>query len=379
MRNRNSNLDVLRAIAVALVIFSHGPGAPPGTFAPAAAAVGFFRQYGSLGVDLFFVLSGFLVSGLLFREWHACGSARVGRFLIRRGFKIYPAFYVFIFVTALLRLQRGDGFTRTDLLAETLFIQNYGPHLWSHTWSLAVEEHFYLLLAGLVTLLQRRAGGDPFRPIPVVFLATTACVLAARWATFAFVPYSNETHRFPTHLEMDSLFFGVLLSYFHHSSATFRRVARTHVWLLYSSAAVCLIAGQTLTPPVLQYVGGHALTYGGFGALVVAAVYTHPSAGWATAVRPIATIGEYSYSIYLWHTAVYVFGLIIATKVLGHAPTFVQTTVGYTGAAFAFGILMARVVERPALRIREALFPDRARQEQRPRQEKRAEMVTVIS
>src|SRR5690349_9930667 len=105
MTQRNVALDVLRAVAVMMVILSHAPQAPAGTPLAIAAILRFFQQFGSLGVDLFFVLSGFLVSGLLFREVQANGHARVGRFLIRRGFKIYPAFYVFLIITVVLRLR----------------------------------------------------------------------------------------------------------------------------------------------------------------------------------------------------------------------------------------------------------------------------------
>jgi peptidoglycan/LPS O-acetylase OafA/YrhL len=359
MSKRNPHLDILRALAVVMVILSHEPVAPAGTMSVIAAPLAVFHQYGGLGVDLFFVLSGFLVSGLLFREHYATGSTRIGRFLIRRGFKIYPAFYVFIFTTALIRFQRGDTtFTRFDVLGEALFVQNYGPHLWSHTWSLAVEEHFYLLLAGLVLLLQRRSGGDPFRRIPLIFAITTTCVLVARAITFRLVPYSGYTHHFPTHLQLDALFFGVVLSYFYHSTPRFVKAVQEHTGALYFVSAICLVAAQAL-PGALGYVVGHALTYVGFGALVIAAVATPTSTVFARWIRPVAAVGEQSYSIYLWHTAVYVFGLILVTKLLGREPTYYQTVLGYLPLALIFGIVMARVVELPTLRLRDWLFPDR--------------------
>jgi peptidoglycan/LPS O-acetylase OafA/YrhL len=213
MPQRNAHLDLLRAVAVVMVIVGHCPAPPSEAGVVVVTAMAFFRRYGGLGVDLFFVLSGFLVSGLLFREHLRTGSARVGRFLIRRGFKIYPAFYLFLLITVLLRLRAGDAITRAAVVSESLFVQNYGAHVWSHTWSLAVEEHFYLLLALLVLWLQRRSAVNPFRRVPLIFLVTTVFVGVARVATWKWVPYSTETHRFPTHLEIDSLFFGVLLSF----------------------------------------------------------------------------------------------------------------------------------------------------------------------
>src|SRR5215831_18752084 len=81
---RNAQLDALRAIAVLLVLGRHLPFFP------------LWIRVGWTGVDLFFVLSGFLISGLLFREYKATGGIRIGRFLVRRGFKIYPAYYLFL-------------------------------------------------------------------------------------------------------------------------------------------------------------------------------------------------------------------------------------------------------------------------------------------
>ena len=124
--SRVAELDILRAVAVFLVLASHAVLPPGDASAPVRVAASFFRSYGGLGVDLFFVLSGFLVSGLLFREHARRGRISAGRFLLRRGFKIYPAFYVFLVVTVLLRLRAGDTVTTGQIVREALFVQNYG-------------------------------------------------------------------------------------------------------------------------------------------------------------------------------------------------------------------------------------------------------------
>src|SRR5271168_36950 len=91
---RLRQLDVLRGVAILLVLGRHLDSVP--TDAPGAiqSAFDLWMRAGWIGVDLFFVLSGFLVSGLLFREYARYGDVRAGRFLLRRGLKIYPAFYV---------------------------------------------------------------------------------------------------------------------------------------------------------------------------------------------------------------------------------------------------------------------------------------------
>lgn len=90
---RNHQLDVLRGVAVLLVLGRHIQY-PPQLPEPFQTLVGYWSRCGWVGVDLFFVLSGFLVSGLVFEEWKRTGGFAAGRFLIRRGFKIYPAFYL---------------------------------------------------------------------------------------------------------------------------------------------------------------------------------------------------------------------------------------------------------------------------------------------
>src|SRR5512135_1473672 len=89
------SLDVLRCLAVLLVIGRH-MAPPPTRIAPVRWFIDTWHQGGWIGVDLFFVLSGFLISGLLYRDLSKNGSLGVGRFLIRRGLKIYPAFYVLL-------------------------------------------------------------------------------------------------------------------------------------------------------------------------------------------------------------------------------------------------------------------------------------------
>ena len=356
---RNPQLDVLRTVAVMMVILSHLPAPPAGTAGVVVAVGEFFHAYGGLGVDLFFVLSGFLVAGLLFREYLSTGRARVGRFLLRRGFKIYPPFYVFLVVTVLLRLQRGDLLTRTDVLCEALFVQNYGPHVWSHTWSLAVEEHFYILLALVVLVLQRYLRKNPLAALPAIFISTLAAVTSVRWMSFITLPYSNEGLRFPTHLQIDSLFFGVLIAYYVTTTPSLvERMRARRGWLLAIGIA-CIAASQSIPGPAARYVAGHIAAYVGFGAVLMAAVCTPVPVRGRRVVEAAAFIGTHSYSIYLWHTAVLVFGLILATKVLGRPPRYYEMSVGYVLLAFGWGIIAARCIEWPALALRERLYGNR--------------------
>ena len=132
---RNKRLDILRCFAVVTVVLHHG------------AVSSFFTRVGWIGVDLFFVLSGFLISGLLFGEWQRQRSIDFKRFVIRRGLKLYPAFYAYLLLTAATSYFWFHSLsTPSRYLHEIFFVQNYEPGIWDHTWSLAVEEHFYIIL-----------------------------------------------------------------------------------------------------------------------------------------------------------------------------------------------------------------------------------------
>lgn len=130
-------LDILRGFAIILVIFRHG-----------SLEKNIVTTFGWLGVDLFFVISGVLVSGLIFKEYKKSGRVDVGKFLIRRGFKIYPSFYVFMMFGVVFHWYQTNVFYDfRNILSEIFYFQNYLPGIWLHTWSLAVEEHFYIILA----------------------------------------------------------------------------------------------------------------------------------------------------------------------------------------------------------------------------------------
>ena len=173
-----------------------------------------------------------MISGLLFTDWKQNQSISLSRFFIRRGFKIYPAFYFFLLTmmpAVLLQCANQKHDLRTRVLAEILFLQNYLPHLWMHTWSLAVEE-FYILLPLLILLLsklQRRKKAETFALIPVISLLLLIICLAFRLAAahpswrllphfavsnFAADAMNGEVPPMaPLQFRADALFAGVML------------------------------------------------------------------------------------------------------------------------------------------------------------------------
>jgi peptidoglycan/LPS O-acetylase OafA/YrhL len=197
---------------------------------------------------------------------------------------------------------------------------------------------------------------DPFRWIPAIFWMTTAAVFIARAATFLTVPYATETHRFPTHLQIDSLLCGVLLSHYYHTRAWLAVAVRRNVPALIVAATASLTLAQADSSAESRYLMGHLLTMAGFGVIVLLAVATRPQPG--RIAQMAARVGAQSYSIYLWHAAVMAFGTVIVSRILGRHVTFYETVAWYVPGTFIIGFVMAKCIEGPSLRLRERLFPD---------------------
>ena len=343
---RNRGFDILRAVAVGLVFCRH-------------SGVPLAGRFGWVGVDLFFVLSGFLVAGLLFREYRETGCINPWRFLLRRGCKIYPQFYFFIFVTVVGRALIGEPISHRALAAELGFFQNYVVGLWGHTWSLAVEEHFYVLLAIALTLSARSGGANPFRDLPQWITATCALILALRitaWLTCSRVGGSDPLfgHIAPSHLRMDSLLMGVLLSYLHcfraGELAGFAR--RFGDWFPVASAALLAPAGLLEQSSPFIYTLGFSMTAMAFSLVLLGVLYPKDPIGHGVFPRSLARLGRVSYAFYLWHGPM----LFLADRLRLPAVAGIPLAfAGTLGLAFA----STRLIEDPCLRWRETFARER--------------------
>jgi peptidoglycan/LPS O-acetylase OafA/YrhL len=365
MTKRSTAVDILRAAAVFLVLGRHMDLPSANNSSVLHSLARWFSETwmrgGWVGVDLFFVLSGFLVSGLLFREHQKFGTISGKDFLIRRGFKIYPAFWVLIGITSISMLIAHD-FSAKIIFSELLFLQNYGPAAWMHTWSLAVEEHFYILLLLLLVFLSWRGSANPFRSIPRIFLAVAVASLFLRIVTSYAMPYYHKTHLFPSHLRMDSLFCGVVISYiYHYHSVRFLSTATR-----YRVAALVLGVGAMVPAFVFQlettrfiYSWGLTLFYIGSGLILIASLtFKLPE---NKILKCAAYVGSHSYSIYLWHVPLAAWGLHLLARCLGQYATWSINCAFYLLGSVFLGIIMALAVEFPLLSLRDHWFPSRAR------------------
>ena len=349
---RVDSLDVLRGAAVLLVLFRHLPGYD------GSGPVDFIQSIGWTGVDLFFVLSGFLISGLLFSEFDRTGNLDVKRFWLRRGLKIWPSYYLVYGLAMLLTIiATGNSQLLITRAPNYVFVQNYFERAvrWNHSWSIAVEEHFYLLLP-LVLLVLIPA---KLKNLPKILLVTCGFALAFRVFLFFLRDLGWTNFYYPTHMRIDSLSFGVLLGYlYQYKTDSFISVGRRFRPLFLIAPVLLLLAHifPVETSPI-SYTIGFTVFYLVFGGLVVAA-RAYPEFGRSGPARLIALAGVYSYTIYLAHSVLYELpGMLTVRRMI--FPYFGSSgdRVLFFGLSIILGVVISHLIERPFLRLRAKWFP----------------------
>lgn len=363
-------LDVLRGLAILIVLMHHSPLAfdSAGVLRPVALKLVWF---GWSGVDLFFVLSGFLIGGLLFEEIRRTGRVNVRRFLVRRGFKIWPSYFCLLAASAAMYGYAHHSAREVlwAYLPNLLHLQNYlgMPPGAGHTWSLAVEEHFYIVLPLLLFLAKTPWALKPrwFAGLGVGFLLSVLAVraLSTRQGGLWF-PQLGQTH-----LRLDALLCGVLLAYMRQSNGElFARIGRHWVLLLVLSAVLILPAWYEGRNQYSLKTIGLTMTYLSYACLLVAFVNAGPAGSMLGRVlasppaRVLAWIGTLSYGMYLWH---FQFGNVVTSRVLALIPSsegathWVIGTIIYISSAILLGLLSTFLIERPMLALREKLAPSR--------------------
>jgi peptidoglycan/LPS O-acetylase OafA/YrhL len=186
-----------------------------------------FKNFGWAGVDVFFVLSGFLVGGLLIKEWQLTSRIDSKRFVIRRAFKIWPQYYFFLFTVVL------TGHKKFNVLwGNFLNIQNYVGGI-AHTWTLAVEEHAYLLLLAMLALAAHKRVS--MRNL-FIFIAFTALSVVI-WRTILLARNVDVFTR--TDTRIDGILYGLMLGImYHYAPEVFRTDSARNICNYYWSFSV---------------------------------------------------------------------------------------------------------------------------------------------
>lgn len=359
---RIAGLDLLRAIAIIWVLFTHAWVA--GGLNPNLEWLG---TYGWMGVDLFFVLSGYLIGGQLLATIRREGRVDFAEFYRRRAYRILPAYIVvlglYVFVPGFREVQAMQPVWQFLTFTVNFFVDATQRHAFSHVWSLCVEEHFYLVFPLAALLLARQATPRRLVALLVMVLVGGMAVRGYAWWLSAApatdapgvwemnISHYMERVYYPTYARLDGLLAGVALAVM--------KVFRPVVWARMQHRANRFAAAGLVTVAVSMWVFddiltasaciiGFPLLAAGLAMLVMAAsgdtgvlARLHvPGASWIAMV---------SYSMYLTHKPIY--AMVAATLPGDAAPAtrFIACALPVLAAAAA----MHYAVEQPFLRLRD--------------------------
>jgi peptidoglycan/LPS O-acetylase OafA/YrhL len=347
-------LDGLRALAVLAVLGVHSGLSWAGG--------------GWAGVDVFFVLSGFLITALLLEEWQRTGAISLRRFYLRRALRLLPALFVFLAVCWLFAriclphwqevLTRRGVFSALGYYANWRVFRHRDVHdLLPHTWSLSVEEQFYFLWPlALAVLLRLRLGRPALLGVVATAIAGCAVLRGVLW---------HGSHAFPElymrlATRADTLLIGCLTALL-ASWGLLPRAGWGRVLLRLAACAAlpylgCVLVWGRHTSDGWYY-GGYTLLAAACAVLVAALVSGPPRAlAWLLEARPLVWLGRLSYSLYLWHYPLcLVHGAYLARlgRLLGTpVPEALRLPLLYTAALLA-AVLSYYLVEQPFLRLKD--------------------------
>jgi peptidoglycan/LPS O-acetylase OafA/YrhL len=307
---------------------------------------------GRFGVAIFFLLSGYLITTLLIRERAKTGRINLKLFYMRRALRIFPPMYGIFAITVLFLwlTHQMTGITAGGLCSQLFYYQNYyfhggivpglGP-----LWSLAIEEHFYILFPPLMVLLMARVRS--YRQIAEVLLALCGLILVWRCCVVAFMPHGMEWARDASDTRADSILFGCALACLQQSTAcdslfTRRRLERYIV----PGCLAMLLATFVIRNPVFR----ETLRYTVQGIALAPLLYyvvRFPNTGAGNLLnwRWLRYIGVLSYSLYLLHGSV-----VLEMQRL--IPSKIAAGTLSLPFAIALAVLIRLIIERPIEKLR---------------------------
>ena len=341
-------LDMMRATAITLVLTNHAA-----IWLVACSPIFFIGCLaGYFGVELFFVLSGFLIGGILFR-WltDAESTCTLVQFWKRRWFRTLPLYFLFLVINTALFLWLQHRMP--PAARYVLFLQNIAstpPPFFKESWSLAIEEWFYLLVPILLFFAAKRAPRDFRRLSLAIILGVIATVTVAR-AIYVAIEEPDWINgvRMIVAYRLDACMFGVLAAWAKCYWPTWWRSRQPLLWIGGLGGFV-VVAWLVLTVRADSLV----LHMAGFPATSLAAALLLPTLdGWrsahgALARKSVTCISLWSYSLYLVNMPVFV----VLSHVIGGAPKLL-CMIFFLSISFALSALIYRFYEKPMTRLRD--------------------------
>jgi peptidoglycan/LPS O-acetylase OafA/YrhL len=338
-------LDGLRGMAVLAVMLYHF-GMP-------------WLQGGFLGVDLFFVLSGFLITSLLLDEWRRFGTIDLPRFYARRALRLLPALFVLLAVLAVLAetvlpetqrpaIWRGIGWTLAYAANWQKVFSSEPVGMLGHTWSLSIEEQFYVIWPPLLLVLLWR--GVAPRSLLRLALLGAGLSAALRCGLLFAGAASTEALYNGLHTRADALLIGCAAALLPAAG-----LAPRLAWPRWAGQAaglgfpmgLCLpFATARLDAPRMYYAG--FVLFACAAAVFVLGLATDQVSGAVLEWRPLVWLGARSYGVYLWHLPVH-----DTLSALGASSWSISAAAG-VDLAISLGLaaLSYRLIEAPALRLK---------------------------
>lgn len=336
--DRIISVDIYRGIAIIAVVLYHFNGTLP---------------YGAIGVDLFFVISGLLVGAIITKAFQE-NNINYFKFILQRGFKIWPSYYAFLILASLIvRYIYSDSHPDQiielwDIKRYLFFYQNYTgmPFHWSfdHVWSICVEEHFYILLPLLFIIVSQ------FRTKKVfwIFSFTILVIILGFLFKYLSLEYTNSKDTYSaTHNRIDALAWGVLLNliitYYGHIMKEISKIKYLFVF------GFCLLIGTIYfdiisTSIFYKKVIFHSLVPISFFMMILGTYYIE-----IRKLKLIRFIAYYSYNWYLWHP---IFVFFISDRI----GVGIFGLIVYIIVTLTFAVLATILIEEKALSYRKFIL-----------------------
>ena len=331
---RIPSLDGLRAISISLVLIGH---AADTKYAYNSSVFRYTGEVANLGVRIFFAISGFLITSLLLKEKSRIGTVSLKDFYVRRVLRIFPAFYFFLAVAAILAWFKILSIPRDDFLSAATFTANLRVLDWNlgHFWSLSVEEQFYLVWPTTFALCGSK------RSLKVALAMLTLWPLLRGILALKHIPIPGPS------ISADAVMAGCLLALLRprlHENGHYMRFLESLWFWAIPVAMMLLNAAHAHARGLLYHLFGYLVTI----AIVIVidcCITVQNKLSICLNWKPIAFLGTLSYSIYLWQQ------LFLNRKGAYAVNTFPLSII----LSLSCGCISYFFIERPFLKLKERM------------------------